>query len=158
MDKPPKMASSRATAKYYLAAGLPAPMPSPDGLDRQFWEAARRHEVVVQRCNSCRAFQFGPEWVCHRCHGFELSWHRLSGRGRIYSWERIWHPAHPALKESCPFLVVLVEIPEADNVRMLGNLLGDPMQEPPFGAAVEAVFEDHDEGFTLIQWRVAAGS
>ena len=36
---------------------------------------------------------------------------------------------------------------------MVGNLLGDPAQNPPFDAAVEAVFEDHDEA-TLVQWKV----
>jgi len=46
--------------------------------------------------------------------------------------------------------------PEAGAVRMVGNLLGDPAQEVPIGAAVEAVFEPHDDAtppFTLVQWR-----
>jgi uncharacterized OB-fold protein len=138
----------------YLPTGLPLPAPSPDGLDREFWEAARRHELVVQRCNACRTFQFGPEWICHACHSFDVGWQRVSGRGRIYSWERVWHPVHPALKDACPYLVVLVELPDADNVRMVGNLLGDPLQEVVIGAPVEAVFEDHPEaGVTLVQWR-----
>jgi uncharacterized OB-fold protein len=80
----------------------------------------------------------------------------VSGRGRIYSWERVWHPAHPALKGACPYLVVVVELDDAGGVRMVGNLLGDPMQEVRFDAKVEAVFEDHRAGHTLIQWRVAS--
>jgi len=52
---------------------------------------------------------------------------------------------HPALKNHGPYLAVLVELPHAGNVRMLGNLLGDPQQEVVIGAAVEAVFEPHDE-------------
>ncbi len=133
---------------------MPAPRATSDGLDREFWEAARRHELVVQRCRRCDSFQFGPEWICHRCHGDDLGWHRVSGRGRVYSWERIWHPVHPALKDACPYIAVLVELPDADNVRMIGNLLGDPMREIAFDAAVEAVFEDHEEGFTLVQWKL----
>jgi uncharacterized OB-fold protein len=149
------MAQEKAKSSYYLPAGVPAPKPAPDGLDTEFWDAVRRHELVVQRCRRCAAFQFGPEWICHRCHGEELGWHRVSGRGRIYSWERVWHPIHPALKDACPYLVVLVELPDADNVRMIGNLLGDPMRDIAFGAPVEAVFEDHEEGFTLVQWKLA---
>ena len=41
---------------------------------------------------------------------------------------------------------------------MLGNLLGDPHQEVTIGAAVEAVFEPHDDApapYTLVQWRIA---
>jgi uncharacterized OB-fold protein len=80
----------------------------------------------------------------------------VSGKGRIYSWERSWYPVHPALKNGVPYMVVLVELPDAGNVRMVGNLLGDPEQDVEIGAEVEAVFEDHagDEPYTLVQWRV----
>ena len=141
----------------YLPPGLAAPRPWEDGLDRPFWEATRRHELLVQRCRSCDGFQWGPEWICHRCRSFDMAWQQVSARGRIYSWERVWHPVHPALADACPYLVVLVELPEAGEVRMLGNLLGDPQQDVPIGAAVEAVFEDHDhpdEPYTLVQWRL----
>jgi uncharacterized OB-fold protein len=130
-------------------------MPASDGLDTEFWEAVKRHELVVQRCNACQTFQWGPEWVCHHCHSFDMGWAQVSGRGRIYSWERPWHPVHPALVGQGPYLVVLVELPDADNVRMVGNLLGDPMQEVTIGSEVQAVFEDHaDKDATLVQWEV----
>src|SRR5579875_325010 len=129
----------------YLPAGTPLPAPSIDGLDKPFWEATRRHELVVQKCNGCGGYQFGPEWICHNCRSFDLGWEKVAGRGRIYSWERVWHPVHPALKNACPYMVVLVELPDADNVRMVGNLLGDPMQPVEIGAEVEAVFEDHPD-------------
>jgi uncharacterized OB-fold protein len=146
------------TRTAYLPSGLPAPRPSIDGLDTEYWEAAKRHELVVQRCNQCSTFQFGPEWICYACRSFDLSWHQVSGRGRIYSWERVWHPVHPALASGCPYLVVLVELPDAGNVRMVGNLLGDPLQQVVIGDEVEAVFEDHPEdGYTLVQWRTVAG-
>jgi uncharacterized OB-fold protein len=140
--------------KYYLPEGLPAPRAQRDGLDKEFWDATRRHELVVQRCGGCGTFQWGPEWICHKCHSADhLGWHKVSGRGRLFSWIRSWNPVHPALKEACPYIVAVVELPDAGNVRMVGNLLGDPAQNPPFDAAVEAVFEDHDEA-TLVQWKV----
>jgi uncharacterized OB-fold protein len=80
----------------------------------------------------------------------------VAPRGRIYSWERAWHPVHPALANHGPYIVVLVELPEAGDVRMIGNLIGDPMQEVTIGASVEAVFEPHDDAtpaFTLVQWK-----
>lgn len=140
----------------YLPPGLPLPAPAVDGLDREYWDSTRRHELKVQRCNTCNGFQWGPEWLCYHCHSFDLAWHTVSGKGTVYSWERIWHPVHPALKEACPYMVVLVELPDAGNVRMVGNLLGDAMEEVSIGMPVEAVFEDHDpEGVTLVQWRRA---
>ena len=85
-----------------------------------------------------------------------MDWHKVSGRGRIYSWERPWHPVHPSLKGHGPYIVVLVELPAAGNIRMLGNLLGDPKQAVRIGAEVAAVFEAHDDAkppFTLVQWK-----
>ncbi len=46
---------------------------------------------------------------------------------------------HPALKEACPYIVAVVKCADAGNIRMVGNLLGDPTQNPPFDVAVEAV-------------------
>lgn len=143
-------------ARRYLPEGLPAPVPENDGLSRPYWEGTRQGELRIQKCRDCGTWQWGPEWICHSCHSFELDWVRVEGKGRIFSWERVWHPVHPALKEHGPYIVALVELPAAGNVRMIGNLLGDPRQEVPIGAAVEAVFEPHDESdppFTLVQWR-----
>jgi uncharacterized OB-fold protein len=54
--------------------------------------------------------------------------------------------------------VVLVELPEAGGIRMVGNLLGNQTQEVRIGAEVEAVFEHHPDAeppFTLVQWKLA---
>jgi len=128
---------------FVLPPGLPRPVPEADQLDAPYWEGTRAGELRVQRCRACRGFQWGPEWICHRCLAFDLEWVAVAPRGRIYSWERAWHPVHPAL-------------PEAGHVRMIGNLTGDPMQEVTIGASVEAVFEPHDDAtppFTLVQWK-----
>ena len=141
-----------------LPPGLPAPVPSPDGLDAAYWDGTRRHELWVQRCRACAGWQWGPEWLCHACHSFDVGWEQVPERGRIYSWERPWHPVHTALADACPYTVLLVELPDADGVRMVGNLVGDPLAPFAIGDAVEAVFEDHDDAdapFTLVQWRLS---
>ncbi len=141
----------------YLPEGLPAPAPLPDGLDAPYWEGTREHELRVQECNACGTCQWGPEWICHKCLSLDLGWKTLEPSGRIYSWERVWHPVHPALKDGVPYVVVLVELPQAGDVRMIGNLLGDAEQPVPIGAEVEPVFEDHDDvdtPYTLVQWRI----
>jgi uncharacterized protein len=144
---------------YCLPAGLPAPVPEPDGLDAPYWAGTRRGELLVQRCDRCRTWQWGPEWLCHGCLSPDMGWVRADGRGVIYSWERAWHPVHPALKAHGPYIVVLVELPHAGGIRMLGNLLGDPRQTVTIGAPVEAVFEPHDDAsvpFTLVHWKVVS--
>ena len=143
----------------YLNPGLPVPVASLDGLDTPFWEAAANGVLMLQVCEDCGYHQWGPEWVCHQCHSENVSFKEIEPRGRIYSYERVWHPVHPALNEQGPYLIVLVEFPNYNNARMVGNLLGDPEQEVVIGASVEAVFEHHpdnDPAYTLIQWQIAA--
>ncbi len=141
----------------YLPDGLPVPTTAPDGLADPYWQGTREGKLRIQRCRGCSAWQWGPEWICHRCHAFDLGWEDIAGQGVIYSYMRPHHPVHTALAGHGPYIVVLVELPAYGNVRMVGNLLGDPMQEVRIGDAVEAVFEPHDGAatpYTLVQWRV----
>jgi len=144
-------------SKPYLKPGLPRPVPAPDGLDAPYWQAAAEGRLVLQRCNNCGAWQWGPEWTCHKCHSFDLAFAEVPREARIYSYERVWHPVHPALNEQGPYIVVLVEFPEHDGARMVGNLLGDPRQAVEIGAPVRAVFEHHEDAeppYTLVQWAI----
>jgi uncharacterized OB-fold protein len=144
------------SAERYLPAGLPIPVPEPDGLSAPYWAGLREGRLLVQRCAGCGTWQFGPEWLCHRCHRMDPDWVEIEPRGLIYSWERVWHPSHAALKGQGPYLAVLVELPQAGAVRMVGNLLGDPMQPVTIGAAVQGVFEHHADArppYSLLQWR-----
>ena len=140
----------------YLPAGLPSPVPEADGLSAPYWHGLREGRLMVQRCAACQTWQFAPEWICHRCHALDPAWVEVAPRGRIFSWQRVWHPVHPCLKGFGPYLVVVVELPAAGSVRMLGNLLGDPLQEVRIGSEVEGVFEHHPQGdspYSLLQWR-----
>jgi uncharacterized OB-fold protein len=143
----------------YLPEGLAIPVPEPDGLSAPYWEGLRRNQLLVQRCTSCGNWQWGPEWLCHKCHSFDMAWTAVEGRGELYSWTRVYHPVHPALKDRGPYLIAVVELPHAGRIRMLGNLLGDAMQEPAFGSAVQVEFEHHETAsppYSLAQWRLAA--
>jgi uncharacterized OB-fold protein len=140
----------------YLRPGLPAPAAT--DLDRPYWEGLRAERLLVQRCRRCDRYQWGPEWLCHRCLNFDLAFVEVEPRGRLYSHQRVWHPVHPALQEQGPYVIALVELPHADGIRLVGNLLGDPLQDLRIGAEVEGVFEHHADAeppYTLLQWRCA---
>jgi len=145
----------------YLPNGLPAPIITDPKLEKPYWEGTRQGKLIIRQCGACQTWQWGPEWICHKCHSQDMRWVEVAPEGRIYSWERPWHPVHPLLKGRTPYIVVLVELPHAGGVRMVGNLLGDPEQEVRIGAAVEAVFEPHDDAnppYTLVQWRYREGN
>jgi len=140
----------------YLPAGMPAPAPHIDGLSKPYWDGTREGKLRIQKCRGCQSWQWGPEWICHRCHSFDLSWEEIEGKGIIYSYQRPHHPVHSALNGFGPYIAVLVELP-AYGIRMVGNLLGDRLQSVPIGAAVEAVFEHHNDvtpPYTLVHWKL----
>ena len=144
------------TSESYLPPGLPIPVPEADGLSAAFWNGLKENRVMVQHCKSCGTWQHGPEWMCHKCHEFDPPFEQVAPRGTLYSWERAWHPVHACLNGHGPYIVVVVELPGAGMVRMLGNLLGDPLQDVIIGAEVEGVFEHHRDAsppFSLLQWR-----
>ena len=147
---------NKTTSPSYLPLGLPIPVAEPDGLSAPYWTGLRHNRLLVQRCSHCQTWQFGPEWLCHRCHAFDPEWTEIVPRGRIFSWERVWHPSHTSLRNHGPYIAVLIELQHADGVRMAGNLLGDPMQEVVIGTDVEGVFEHHpdsDPPYSLLHWR-----
>ena len=124
-------------------------------LDKPYHDGTARDELHVQFCPACDTWQWGPEWICHNCLSYDLEWRQVQPRGTIFSWERSWHPVHPALAEAVPYVVALVELPHAGNVRMVGNLLGEPAEDVVLGSEVEAVFEHHpdnDPPYTLVHW------
>lgn len=142
-------------SRHYLSGDLPLPEARSDGVDRPFFEAAREHRLVLQQCETCGNIQFPPEVLCIRCQGGQVSWSEVNPRGILTTFTRVWHSVHPALTESVPYLVGVVEV--APGARLIGNILGDPNRtDLSFDMPMEAVFEDHDEqAVTLIQWMPA---
>ena len=144
---------------FYLGAGLPAPVPMANDLDRPFWDGLRAERLCLQRCRACHRFQWGPEWICHRCLSFDFDFIEVAPHGVIYSFQRVWHPVHPALKAQGPYVIVLVELPHVDHVRLVGNLLGDAQAPFAIGDEVIGVYEHHpaaDPPYSLLQWRLRA--
>ena len=142
-------------SNYYLNPGLPQPVATE--LDGPYWQGLAENILRVQQCQSCQQWQWGPEWICHHCHSDDVVFVPVPPQGQIYSYERVWHPVHPALAEQGAYIVVLVELPQAGHVRMVGNLIADPKAPVEIGASVQGEFEHHldaDTPFTLLQWRL----
>ncbi len=81
-----------------------------DALTRPFWDAATRHELLIQHCDACGRHQFYPRAFCRFCHAAAVTWVKASGRGVVYSLTRIWHSDDPA--QPAPYINALVELDE----------------------------------------------
>ncbi len=127
------------------------PRPEPDRDSAPWWEAVRRHELLVQRCTGCGTRRFPARAVCNRCRSREAEWVPSSGTGRVYSWIVNHQVFMPALADEVPLPILLVRLDDGDGILMYGNL-AEPAQIRR-GMPVEAVFTDVADDFTLVQWR-----
>ena len=100
-----------------------------------FWEAAARHELMVQRCDSCGHHQFYPRPFCLACGGDDLDWAEVSGKGAVYSLTVPRIPVGPGFEP--PYPVALVELDEGP--RMLTNIVNG---EAAIGDRVRLAWKD----------------
>jgi uncharacterized OB-fold protein len=130
----------------------PRLLPVDDDIDTGgFFEAARRGQVVIRRCNGCDAVLHMPRAYCHSCGSWEGRWAPVAGTGSLYSWTVVTHQVHPAF--DVPYTVVLVALDDAPSARLVGYLPGSP--ELTAGQPMQVWFEHLDDGVVLPQWAPA---
>lgn len=116
-----------------------------------YWEAAKKHKLVLQRCRPCGKtwYPIGP--VCPFCLSDDFAWAEMSGKGSITSFV-VYHKGWiPWFQERVPYAVVQVQLKEGP--RLTTNLLDTPVTDIKIGTPVEAAFEDVNDEITLVQFR-----
>jgi uncharacterized OB-fold protein len=131
----------------------PLPNPLHREASRPFWEAARRHELVMPRCRLCDRLFFYPREVCPVCLSAEIDWQRVSGRGRLHSYTVIHQPANPAFQADVPYIYALVQLEEGP--RLIANVVQCPPAEARVDMPLVAVFDDVTPEVTLVKFRPA---
>ena len=129
------------------------PLPIPDEDSQAYWDGARRHELTIIRCQDCGNYIHYPKARCPKCLSTNVAPSVVSGRGRIYSFSIVHAKLAPGFDP--PFPVVLVELEEQKDVRIVSNLVDCPLDEIEIGMPVEAVFEDVTPETTLPLFRPA---
>ena len=91
----------------HASDGRPLPWPNPT--TKPFFDAAREHRLVLQRCPR-DGFFFYPRSRCPACLGRGLEVGGGRGRGRVHSFtvDRVGHV--PALRALAPYAVAIVEL------------------------------------------------
>lgn len=116
--------------------------PLPDVTDgsQPFWDACRRHELVIQQCDSCahRRWPIGP--ACTRCLSPSATWVSTPGTGRVWSWITYHQAFNPAFAADVPYNVALIRMDAGHT--MISNLVGIANDDIRIGQQVEVVFDD----------------
>jgi uncharacterized OB-fold protein len=119
-----------------------------------YWAAARRGVLAVCRCGGCGQVLHPPRGICSACHGTDVVWTPVAPRARLVSWTVAEHAVHPAFP--VPYTVVLVELDDEPEVRLVGHLPGRP--ELRAGLPMRAEFRAADAEVTLVAWVPADSS
>ena len=132
-----------------LTQERPLPLPTRD--NEEFYAAARRRELRLQRCSACGRFRHYPRPLCPGCLSREFVWERASGRGTVYTWTTVRGPTLPAFAPELPYNVVDVLLDE--GVHLVSQVLDCPPVALHAGLPVEAVFVDASPEITLVKFR-----
>ena len=117
-----------------------------------FFEAARRQQLVVQRCRGCGTLRFPARDRCSACLAREAEWVPVSGKGTVFSFAVMHQVYHPGFAAEVPYAVVLVALDEGP--RMISNVVGVPPSEIRVGTPLQVVFEAVSPEVTLPKFRV----
>ena len=133
------------------------PMPRPElrALTAPFWEAAKRHELVCQRCKQCASWIFYPREQCPTCFSRDLEYAPVSGKGRVFAYTIVYQPAHPAFEHEAPYAYAIVQLDE--GVRMPTNIVDCPLEEIRIDMPVTVEFDDVSPEWTLVKFKPDGG-
>ena len=129
-------------------------LPQSDPLTQTFWDAARRHELVIQECGACGKLRHPPTGTCSECGSETIGWRRLSGRGTLYSYVIVHQTALAGWRGAVPYNIVQVTPEDAPGIRLYGNVVDFDDSQLKVGLPLAAVFDDVTPEDTIIRWRV----
>jgi uncharacterized OB-fold protein len=128
------------------------PVPEPDEASRPWYDGARRHELMLQRCTVCGTAMAPVKPRCIACFAPSPEWVAAVGRGALYTYT-IVHQPYPGFADEVPYNVAVIELEE--GVRVTANVIGCENDELRIGMALEVVFDDITDEITLPRFRPA---
>jgi uncharacterized protein len=138
-------ARAQTMSKEEIPPRPPRPRPALTH-DNAFWfEGARAHKLLIQRCASCGTLRHPPLPACAVCQSLEWDTVEASGRGVLYSFVVVHYPQVAAFDYPLP--IGLVELEE--GTRVVANIDGFAPGELRIGQALQVTFVDYDDELSL---------
>lgn len=132
---------------------FPRPLPKTDGVAAPYWQALRETRIELPRCDGCTRLHFPPRAFCPHCHGRELTWQAVEGRGRVYTFTVVHKPTLPYFIASSPYVYALVELD--CGIRLPTMLVECRPEDIRVDEPVEPVFTSVSDEVTLLHFRPA---
>ncbi len=115
---------------------------------KQYWQAAKRHELFLQKCKFCGQVIYFPRIICFKCFSDELEWFRAKGFGTIYSYTIIHYQiAHRSFEPDIPYVYAIVDLDE--GARMISNIVNIDPFKVKIGMRVKVIFDDVTDAVSI---------
>ena len=131
------------------------PLPTVSGETKPFWDACRRGQLLIQKCDRCDEFQFYPRGICANCWSEDIRWVTASGKGTVWTFTVTYQNRTPGFAEDVPYVLALVELDE--GVRMFTNIIECPPRDVSIGMPVEVTFVQANNRISVPYFRPAGG-
>jgi uncharacterized OB-fold protein len=127
----------------------------PDPWTMPFWEAAREQRFVVARCGQCGTYRMPPSAHCATCLSQEIAWQEIAGRAVVYSFTIVRHGVIPELKQTLPYVIAIVKLAEADDLKFMTNIIGCDPDEVSIGREVDVTWDVVTDKVTIPRFVLA---
>ena len=146
-----RLSSCKVDSIEEFALDKPLPVPTPTS--QPFWDGLAAGEVCLQRCDDCDAWVFYPRNRCSNCLSDQLTWHTVSGEGKLYTFTLARQPTAPHFVDELPQKLAVVELDE--GVRVTSTLVNVEEDAIAIGMRVKPFFDKMPGGITLLRFEPA---
>ncbi len=126
------------------------PLPPVTTDSRPYWDAAKRHEFMMQKCNDCGHVYMPPAICCHYCASLNVDWVKVSGKGKVFTYTVVRRAFGP-WADAVPYVIAIVETEEGS--RLTTNIVGCAPEDVRVDMPVEVVFDDVTEDVSLPKFK-----
>ena len=127
------------------------PKPQLDHVSKEYWEAAGRGSLLIQRCPNGHT-QHYPRAACVVC-GETPAFEAASGRGTVYTFTVVRQNYAKPFRDELPYVLAMIDLEEGP--RMMSNVTDVAPEDVRIGMPVEAWFADAGDGIGIPFFRPA---
>jgi uncharacterized OB-fold protein len=122
-------------------------VPTPDADSQAYWDGARDHKLMIQRCAACGEAYFYPRPFCPSCWSQDVAWEQASGDATLYTWSIVHVNDLPPFNERVPYVAAIVDL--AEGPRMMTNVVDCAFDELKVGMALRVAFRRMTDEITV---------
>lgn len=122
-----------------------------------FWQATKERRLVVPRCGACGIFRLPPGPFCPHCQSQTVEWVAPGGRGVLFSYTLCHKSPFPGKVADFTYAPAVIELPDAGNVRLVGNIVDMVPDDIRIGMELEVGWSPTRDGWAVPVFRRPTG-